>query len=81
MPVEQGRNALNDSRGIDAAMCQNYRLQEGFERLYSRLTLEVLHYIEKPIVDIGLLNEADLDLVEITERVLRKGSHGQFSRV
>jgi hypothetical protein len=75
MPVEQGRNALNDSRGVDAALCQSKRLLGGFGRLYSRLTLEVLHYIKEPIIDIGLFNEADLDLVEVTERVLRWASH------
>jgi hypothetical protein len=34
------------------------------------LTLEVFHNIEKPVIDIWLICELDLNLVEITESIL-----------
>lgn len=37
---------------------------------YLRLALEILHYIQKPVIHIGLFNEADLDLVKIAQSVL-----------
>lgn len=35
-----------------------------------RLTLEIFHYVQEPIIDVGLVDEADFDLVQIAERVL-----------
>lgn len=37
---------------------------------YLRLALEILHYIQKPVVHVGLFNEADLDLIEIAQGIL-----------
>lgn len=35
-----------------------------------RLTLEVLHNIEEPVVDIGLVMKLHLDLVQVGQRIL-----------
>lgn len=35
-----------------------------------RLTLEVLHNIQKAVINIGLIVKLDLDLVKIGQRVL-----------
>lgn len=45
-----------------------YSAQKREEHL--RLALEILHYIQKPVVHIGLFNKANLDLVEIAQGVL-----------
>ena len=37
---------------------------------FLRLALEILHYIQKPVVHIGLFNEADLYLVKVAQSVL-----------
>lgn len=36
----------------------------------SRLALEVFHYIQKSIVNIRLINEADLNLIQVAQSVL-----------
>lgn len=36
-----------------------------------RLTLEIFHNIKKPIVDVGLFGELNLDLIQIAKRVLK----------
>jgi len=37
---------------------------------YVRLALEIFHNVKKSIVNIRLIGELNLDLVEVTERVL-----------
>jgi hypothetical protein len=36
------------------------------------LTLEIFHDVEKPIVHVRMVVELDLDLVEVTQRILEK---------
>lgn len=36
----------------------------------ARLAFEILHDVKEPVIDFWLLDEADLDLVEIAERIL-----------
>ena len=38
---------------------------------YVRLAFEIFHDVEKPVVDIRLVDEANLDLVQVAERVLQ----------
>lgn len=36
----------------------------------ARLAFEILHNVEEPVIDFRLFDEADLDLVQIAERIL-----------
>ena len=38
--------------------------------VYIRAALKVLHDVQKPIVDVGVINKLNLDLVQITQRIL-----------
>lgn len=38
---------------------------------YSRLALEVLHYVEESVIHIGLVDKAHLNLVKVAQRILR----------
>ena len=37
---------------------------------YIRLAFEVFHNIQELVINFGFINEADFDLVEITQRIL-----------
>jgi hypothetical protein len=40
---------------------------------YLRLALEVLHYIQEPVINIRLIVELDLNLVQVCEGILQNG--------
>ena len=45
----------------------------------SRLTLEVLHNVQEAVVDVRLFDELNLDLIQVTQRVLYGFIHGDLS--
>lgn len=54
--------------GVSILLSLVYNAQQRAEIL--RLALEVLHYIQKPVVHVGLFNKADLDLIKIAQSIL-----------
>jgi hypothetical protein len=40
--------------------------------LHPRLALEIFHDVKKPIIYVRVVVELDLDLVEVTQRILEK---------
>lgn len=72
--VEEGRHALNDAWRIDAAggsdTPHKIFAQQNREG-NSRLTLKIFHYVQEPVIHIRLVDEPNLHLVEIAERILR----------
>lgn len=70
MSCEEFRNAVNYTRCIDPAQlltsspfCHALK--------YIRLALEVLHYIQEPVVDIGLVVKLDFHLIEVGKGILQ----------
>jgi hypothetical protein len=74
MAVEQRGNPLDDTWGVNAidslSVPSNLTPQTGEIFGNSRLTLKVLHYIQEPIIHIGLVYESHLHLIQIAEGIL-----------
>lgn len=54
--------------GVSILHSSVYNAQQRAEIL--RLALEILHYIQKSVVHVGLFNKADLDLIKIAQSIL-----------
>jgi len=55
---------------------------EASEEVYNiRLTLEIFHNIQKPVVDIRLVGELHFDLIKVAEGILYNHNESMFFRV
>ena len=68
MTRKEFRHTVNNTWRINAAKI-SFIWSSG-SRLDLRLTLEIFHNIEEPIVYVRLISKLDLDLIKITKRIL-----------
>ena len=63
MTCEKGRHTFDNARSVNPVQ-RIVSLTEAWPSCGDlRLRLEVLHYIQEPVVDIRVINEADLHLI------------------
>lgn len=70
MAVKERRNSLDYAWSINPGQSQGAAASTSVARERLRLAFEVFHDIQKPVVHIGLIDEAHLNLVQIAQRVL-----------
>jgi hypothetical protein len=82
MSCEEFRDTINDARCIDPReKLVSMTGKSGSARSDSRLTLEILHNIQEPIIYIWLVGKLDLNLIKIAQRILFRVSvhrHSHF---
>jgi hypothetical protein len=72
MPGKQFRDPADDARCVNSSIALARSNSAASSNLHPRLALEIFHDVEKPIVYVWVVVELDLDLVEVTQRILKK---------